>query len=47
MAELGVHVDVIRSDSAFNSVNGNDYDFIILDPWTWAGKGNHSAWFVL
>lgn len=29
----------MKSDEEFNRMNGNLYDFIILDPWTWAGKG--------
>ena len=30
---------MMRSDSQLAKVNPSNYDFIILDPWTWAGKG--------
>lgn len=35
----GVQVTVIDSDARFNACNMKDYDFVILDPWTWAAKG--------
>ena len=39
MTELGVQVTTITSDTQFNTVAGAAYDYIILDPWTWAGPG--------
>lgn len=36
---LNVHYDVMTSDMQLGKVNPNNYDFIILDPWTWAAKG--------
>ena len=36
---LNVHYDVMTTDSQLAKINPNNYDFIILDPWTWAGKG--------
>lgn len=39
MQELGVAVHVVQSDREFNRINGNSYDYIFLDPWTWAGPG--------
>eukprot|EP01038_Epipyxis_sp_PR26KG_P004775 gene4775-6697_t len=30
---------ILRSDSEFDHCNLNEYDIIILDPWTWAAKG--------
>ena len=34
-----IKLDVLKSDKEFQSVNANNYDIIILDPWTWAAKG--------
>lgn len=38
-----LHVDVkytvIQSDEEFAQLRASEFDFIILDPWTWAGKG--------
>lgn len=34
-----VELDVMKSDTEFHSANANNYDIIILDPWTWAAKG--------
>ncbi len=39
LAHFGVTVDVMHSDDEFNYMRMNGYDFIILDPWTWAAKG--------
>ena len=36
---FGVRVDVINSDAQFNACDLKRYDFVILDPWTWAAKG--------
>lgn len=36
---LGHKLIVMSSDLEFESTNMNDYNFIILDPWTWAAKG--------
>ena len=36
---FNVDVKVIKSDDEFDTINANLYDFIILDPWTWAGPG--------
>ena len=40
LRDLGVHVTVIKSDEEFDLIKGDDYDFIIMDPWTWAGSGS-------
>ena len=37
--EFKMLVDTITSDQQFERVDGSVYDFIILDPWTWAAKG--------
>lgn len=42
LQELGVAVTVARSDAAFDATNGCAFDFIIMDPWTWAGPGEIS-----
>eukprot|EP00603_Paraphysomonas_imperforata_P006189 CAMPEP_0114419918 /NCGR_PEP_ID=MMETSP0103-20121206/4282_1 /TAXON_ID=37642 ORGANISM="Paraphysomonas imperforata, Strain PA2" /NCGR_SAMPLE_ID=MMETSP0103 /ASSEMBLY_ACC=CAM_ASM_000201 /LENGTH=194 /DNA_ID=CAMNT_0001588367 /DNA_START=117 /DNA_END=698 /DNA_ORIENTATION=+ len=34
---LGVSLDVMRSDAEFLKAKGDQYDIIIVDPWTWAG----------
>jgi len=34
-----VQLDVARSDGEFESKRMDDYDIIVLDPWTWAGPG--------
>jgi len=39
LPELNVHVDIMKSDLEFESCQINKYDFIVLDPWTWATKG--------
>ena len=39
MKELGVAVHVVQSDKEFDRIDGNSYDYIFLDPWTWAGPG--------
>lgn len=39
LKHFGVQVDVIESDAHFNACNLKLYDFVILDPWTWAAKG--------
>lgn len=53
---LGATVTVIRSDSEFNKLNNALYDYILVDPWTWAGpgwiakpvlRGQHAKVFVL
>jgi hypothetical protein len=36
---LGVEYELITSDKAFDALRASDFDFIIVDPWTWAGKG--------
>ena len=37
--KFGISLDVMNSDSQFESADMKSYDFIILDPWTWAGPG--------
>lgn len=37
--QLDVDLDVMKSDSEFLAADGAQYDIIIVDPWTWAGKG--------
>ena len=34
-----IDVTVLKSDDEFEAIDATQYDFIILDPWTWAGKG--------
>lgn len=36
---LGVQLTTIHSDNEFEKVKGQDYDYILVDPWTWAGPG--------
>eukprot|EP01041_Mallomonas_annulata_P001150 gene1150-2223_t len=36
---LNIIVEVKRSDAEFEASVPSKYDFIILDPWTWAGPG--------
>jgi len=36
---VDVKYSVIQSDAQFASLKADEFDFIILDPWTWAGKG--------
>ena len=38
-AHLGVSLAVIGSDRDFDRINADNFDIIILDPWTWAAKG--------
>jgi hypothetical protein len=38
--DLGITLDIIRSDKEFLLVNPTRYDIMIVDPWTWAGKGS-------
>lgn len=37
---FGAKVDVLKSDEEFDRCDLNVYDIIILDPWTWAAKGD-------
>jgi 23S rRNA G2069 N7-methylase RlmK/C1962 C5-methylase RlmI len=37
--DLGIYLETIRSDEQFASINMEKFDIIIVDPWTWAGKG--------
>jgi len=39
LKQLGVDVKTIRSDAEFDTQNGALFDFIIVDPWTWAARG--------
>lgn len=39
LRHLGAKVTVIRSDKEFNERKLHMYDYIVLDPWTWAAKG--------
>lgn len=41
LQHFGVKVDVISSDAQFDACNLKLYDFVILDPWTWAAKGKY------
>jgi hypothetical protein len=41
LADLGVAVTVARSDAAFDATDGCAFDYIIMDPWTWAGPGEY------
>lgn len=34
-----IDLDIIRSDADFDHASPQSYDIIILDPWTWAAKG--------
>lgn len=36
---LGVQLTTIHSDNEFEKVKGQEYDYILVDPWTWAGPG--------
>lgn len=36
---FNISLDVMTSDSQFDQCKGSNYDYIILDPWTWAAKG--------
>lgn len=36
---FNVQTHTIASDAAFEQTTLGEYDFVILDPWTWAGKG--------
>jgi hypothetical protein len=38
---LNVQYDVVKSDLELSSKQHKKYDFFILDPWTWAGKGEY------
>ena len=40
LKEIGYQVDIMRSDNEFEKSNPSSYDFIILDPWTWAAPGD-------
>jgi hypothetical protein len=37
--DLGIYLETIRSDEQFASINMDKFDIIIVDPWTWAGRG--------
>ena len=39
LKQLGVQVKVAKSDAEFEECNGANFDFIIVDPWTWAARG--------
>jgi hypothetical protein len=41
--DLAIYLEVIRSDEQFNSINMDKFDIIIVDPWTWGGKGLKST----
>ena len=43
-AHLGVSLAVIGSDQDFDRINADNFDIIILDPWTWAAKGEICLW---
>ena len=38
--ELGVTLKVVKSDGEFENADVKSFDIIVLDPWTWAAKGN-------
>ncbi|RYY84988.1 hypothetical protein EON63_08170 [archaeon] len=37
--KFNIHTHTIPSDQTFEQTVLGDYDFVILDPWTWAAKG--------
>jgi hypothetical protein len=39
LKQLGVEVKVAKSDAEFEQCNGANFDFIVVDPWTWAARG--------
>ena len=40
LTRINVRVDTMHSDAEFNAKTSlSDYDYVILDPWTWAGPG--------
>ena len=42
LQELGVSSRVVRNDAEFDAMSNADvgaFDFLVLDPWTWAAKG--------
>jgi hypothetical protein len=45
LRELGAQVDVVRSDRAFDAVDAAAYDLLVLDPWTWAGRGEQTRYY--
>ena len=48
--ELGVTLKVVKSDGEFENADVKSFDIIVLDPWTWAAKGNtytYSTIFIL
>lgn len=42
--DLGICLETIRSDEQFASINMQKFDIIIVDPWTWAGRGQSLTW---
>ena len=43
---LSISFRVAKSDEEFNGSNLDEYDFVILDPWTWAQKGSCFTLFL-
>ena len=39
LQQFGVNVRTVRSDEEFDTCQAADYDYLIVDPWTWAAKG--------
>jgi hypothetical protein len=37
---MNIQLDIKQSDDAFINTDLTSFDIIILDPWTWAAKGN-------
>ena len=35
-----VQYDIIKSDADVYKIDPNKYDYFVLDPWTWAARGN-------
>lgn len=40
LRDLGSNVRTATSDADFNRLDLHQFDVIVLDPWTWAAKGN-------
>jgi DNA-binding response OmpR family regulator len=40
LRHLGCQVTTITSDEQFHATNLHSFDIIIVDPWTWAAKGD-------
>lgn len=43
----GVALTVCTSDQQFGRMKGTDFDILIVDPWTWAGKGSYHLLLIV